>query len=235
MLRKIFGAKRGEVTGEWRKLHYTKLHALYSSPDIIRNVKSRRFRCAGHVARMGESRNAYRVLVRRPEGKRPLGRPRCRWEDNIKMDLREVGYDDREWINLAQDRNQWRAYVRATMNLRSHLRDTGRRPTNTLIRILAGSDVDPGMPEVFRRVRQSFLRQFRACTECGNHHFEQLVGVCYYYGIMPRRVTRKGRPRSRWIDGVDGDARALGVRNWRMVALDRDGWKRVLEEAKTQQ
>ncbi|KAJ4446407.1 hypothetical protein ANN_13103 [Periplaneta americana] len=80
--------------------------------------KSRRLRWAGHVARMGESRNAYRVLVGRPEGKRPLGRPRRRWEDNIKMDLREVGYDDRDWINLAQDRDRWRAYVRAAMNLR---------------------------------------------------------------------------------------------------------------------
>ncbi|KAJ4446915.1 hypothetical protein ANN_13616 [Periplaneta americana] len=117
VVRKIFGAKRDEVTGEWRKLHNTELHALYSSPDIIRNIKSRRLRWAGHVARMGESRNAYRVLVGRPEGKRPLGRPRRRWEDNIKMDLREVGYDDREWINLAKDRDQWRAYVRVAMNL----------------------------------------------------------------------------------------------------------------------
>ncbi|KAJ4450519.1 hypothetical protein ANN_01946 [Periplaneta americana] len=118
VLRKIFGAQRDEVTGEWRKLHNTELHALYSSPDIIRNIKSRRLRWAWHVARMGESRNAYRVLVGRPEGKRPLGRPRRRWEDNIKMDLREVGYDDRDWINLAQDRDRWRAYVRAAMNLR---------------------------------------------------------------------------------------------------------------------
>ncbi|KAJ4433807.1 hypothetical protein ANN_16119 [Periplaneta americana] len=118
VLRKIFGAKRDEVTGEWRKLHNTELHALYSSPDIIRNIKSKRLRWAGHVARMGESRNAYRVLVGRPEGKRPLGRPRRRWEDNIKMDLREVGYEDRDWINLAQDRDRWRAYVRAAMNLR---------------------------------------------------------------------------------------------------------------------
>ncbi|KAJ4426516.1 hypothetical protein ANN_27330, partial [Periplaneta americana] len=117
VLRKIFWAKRDEVTGEWRKLHNTELHALYSSPDIIKNIKSRRLRWAGHVARMGESRNAYRVLVGRLEGKRPLGRPRRRWEDNIKMDLREVGYDDRDWINLAQDRDQWRAYVRAAMNL----------------------------------------------------------------------------------------------------------------------
>ncbi|KAJ4446863.1 hypothetical protein ANN_13563 [Periplaneta americana] len=118
VLRKIFGAKRDEVTGEWRKLHNTELHALYSSPDIIRNIKSRRLRWAGHVARMGESRNAYRVLVGRPEGKRSLGRPRRRWEDNIKMDLREVGYDVRDWINLARDRDRWRAYVRAAMNLR---------------------------------------------------------------------------------------------------------------------
>ncbi|KAJ4431417.1 hypothetical protein ANN_20014 [Periplaneta americana] len=93
VLRKTFGAKRDEVTGEWRKLHNAELHALYSSPDIIRNIKSRRLRWVGHVARMGESRNAYRVLVGRPEGKKPLGRPRRRWEDNIKMDLREVGYD----------------------------------------------------------------------------------------------------------------------------------------------
>ncbi|KAJ4441278.1 hypothetical protein ANN_11132 [Periplaneta americana] len=118
VLRKIFGAKRDEITGEWRKLHNAELHSLYSSHDIIRNIKSRRLRWAGHVARMGESRNPYRVLVGRPEGKRPLGRPRCRWEDNIKMDLREVGYDDRDWINLAQDRDRWRAYVRAAMNLR---------------------------------------------------------------------------------------------------------------------
>ncbi|KAJ4429432.1 hypothetical protein ANN_21601 [Periplaneta americana] len=83
-------------------------------------------RWAGHVALMGESRNAFRVLVGRPEGKRPLGRPRCRWEDNIKMDLREVGYDDRDWINLAQDRDRWRAYVRAAMNLRVPL---PRRPS----------------------------------------------------------------------------------------------------------
>ncbi|KAJ4433652.1 hypothetical protein ANN_15962 [Periplaneta americana] len=128
VLRKIFGAKRDEVTGEWRKLHNAELHALYSSPDIIRNIKSRRLRWAGHVARMGESRNAYRVLVGRPEGKRPLGRPRRRWEDNIKMDLREVGYDDRDWINLAQDRDRWRAYVRAAMNLRLGIMYMGQAP-----------------------------------------------------------------------------------------------------------
>ena len=89
-LRKILGAKRDEITGKWRKLHNVELHALYSSPNIITNLKSRRLRWAGHVARMEEFRNAYRVLVRIPEGKRPLGRPRhYRWED-IKMDLKEM-------------------------------------------------------------------------------------------------------------------------------------------------
>ncbi|KAJ4452333.1 hypothetical protein ANN_03858 [Periplaneta americana] len=118
VVRKIFGAKRDEVTGEWRKLHNAELQALYTSPDIIRNIKSRRLRWAGHVARMGESRNAYRVLVGRPERKRPLGRLRRRWENNIKINLREVGYDCRDWINLAQDRDRWWAYMRAGMNLR---------------------------------------------------------------------------------------------------------------------
>jgi hypothetical protein len=88
VLRRIFGPKRDEVTGGWRKLHNEELHNLYSSPSIIRMIKSRRMRWAGHVARMGEKRNAYRVLVRNLEGKGPLGRPRRRWVDNIKMDLR---------------------------------------------------------------------------------------------------------------------------------------------------
>ena len=91
---------------------------MYSSPTIIRSLKSERLRWAGHIARMEQSRNAYRVLVGKPEGKRPLGRPRHRWEDNIKMDLREVGCDLGEWLDLAEDRGQWRAYVRAVMNLR---------------------------------------------------------------------------------------------------------------------
>ncbi|KAJ4441667.1 hypothetical protein ANN_11525 [Periplaneta americana] len=126
VLRKIFVAKRDEVTEEWRKLHNTELHALYSSPEIIRNIKSKRLRWVGHVAPMGKSRNAYRVLVGRPEGKKPLGRPRRRWEDNIKMDLRKVGYDDSDWINLTQDRDRW-ANVRAAITsgfLKSHLNET---------------------------------------------------------------------------------------------------------------
>jgi hypothetical protein len=87
-------------------LHNDELHDHYSSPNIVRVIKSRRMRWAGHVARMGEGINAYRVLVGRPEGKRPLGRPRRRWEDNIKMDLREIGIDEANWIRLPQDRVQ---------------------------------------------------------------------------------------------------------------------------------
>ena len=91
---------------------------MYSSPIIIRNLKSRRLRWAGHVARMEQFRNAYRVLVGKPESKRPLGRPRRRWEDNSEMDLRKVGYDPGDWIALAEDGEQWRAYARAVMNHR---------------------------------------------------------------------------------------------------------------------
>jgi hypothetical protein len=91
MLRRIFGPKRNEVKGEWRKLHIGELHNLFSSPDITRQIKSRRMRWAGHVARMGEGKNVYRILVGKPEGKRPLERPMRRWEDGIKMDLRKMG------------------------------------------------------------------------------------------------------------------------------------------------
>ena len=118
VLRNIFGAKRNEITGEWRKLHNLELHALYSSPNIFRNLTSRRLRWAGHVARMEQSSNAYRVFVGKPEGKIPLGWPRRRGEDDIKMDLREVDCNPGEWIALAEDTNQWQAYVRAVMNLR---------------------------------------------------------------------------------------------------------------------
>jgi hypothetical protein len=99
-------------------LQNVELHDLYSSPNIVKVIKSRRMRWAGHVARMGEGRGAYRVLVGRPEGKRPLGRPRRRWENNIKMDLAEIGIDGATWIRLAQDRVQWRAFVNTVMNLR---------------------------------------------------------------------------------------------------------------------
>jgi hypothetical protein len=115
--RRIFGPKRDRVTGGWRKLHNKELHNLYSSPSTIRIIKSRRMRCAGHVARMGKKRNAYRLLVGKPEGKRPLGRPRHRWMDNIKMDLLEKRLSGVDWIGLAQDRYRWRALVNSVMNL----------------------------------------------------------------------------------------------------------------------
>jgi hypothetical protein len=117
VLRRIFGPKR-EEDGSWRKLHNGELHSLYSSPNIVRVIKSRRLRWVGHVSRMGEGRGVYRVLVGRPEGKSPLGRPRRRWEDNIKMDLWEIGIDEANWIRLAQDRVQWRDFVSTVKNLR---------------------------------------------------------------------------------------------------------------------
>jgi hypothetical protein len=109
--------KRDEITGEWRKLHNEELNSLYSSPSIVRVIKSRRMRWAGHVARTWEGRGVYRVLMGRPEGRRTLGRPRRRWEDNIKMDLREVGCGCVDWMEVAQDRDRWRALVSAVMNL----------------------------------------------------------------------------------------------------------------------
>jgi hypothetical protein len=117
VLRRIFGPKT-EEDGSWRKLHNDELHSLYSSPNIVRVIKSRRMRWAGHVALMGEGRGVYRVLVGKPEGKRPLERPRCKWEDNIKMDLREIEIDGANWIQLAQDRVQWRACVNTVMSVR---------------------------------------------------------------------------------------------------------------------
>ena len=98
VLRRIFGPKRDEVTGEWRKLHNEELNNLYSSPNIVRVIKSRRMRWAGHVARIGEGRGVYRVLVGKSEGRRPMGRPRRRWENNIRMDLREVGCGCVDWM-----------------------------------------------------------------------------------------------------------------------------------------
>jgi hypothetical protein len=106
------------VTGEWRKLHNEELRDLYCSPSIIRIIKSRRMIWAGQVARMGEKRNAYRLLVGKPEGKTPQGRPRRRWVDNIRMDLGEVGWGDVDWIGLAEDRNRRRAVVNSVLNLR---------------------------------------------------------------------------------------------------------------------
>jgi len=110
--------RRDEVTGEWRRLHNEELNDLYSLPNIVPVVKSRRMRWAGHVARMGEEKGVYRFLVGKPEGRRPLGRRSCRWVDNIRMDLKEVGCGYMDWIGLAKDRDRWRTLVSAVMNLR---------------------------------------------------------------------------------------------------------------------
>jgi hypothetical protein len=118
VLRRIFEPKRDEVTGEWRKLHNKELHNLYSSPSIIRIIKARRMRWAGHVARMGDKKNAYRLLVGKPERRRTLGSPTRRWMDNIRMDLVEVEWGEVDWIGLAQDRDRWRALVNSVLNLR---------------------------------------------------------------------------------------------------------------------
>jgi len=118
VLRRIFGSKRDEITGEWRKLHTEELYDLYSSPNIIRVIISRRMRWVGHVASTGERRGAYRVLVGKPEGKRPPERTRRRWENNIKMDLQEFGYGGTDWIELVQDRDRRWALVKAVVNLR---------------------------------------------------------------------------------------------------------------------
>jgi hypothetical protein len=117
-LRKIFGPKKEDVTGELRKLHNEKLNNLYSSPNIVRVIKSRKIKQAGHVARMGKGRKVYRGLVRKPEKKKPLEKPRRRWDDNIKMDVQKVGCGRIDWIGLAQDRDRWRALVNAVMNFR---------------------------------------------------------------------------------------------------------------------
>jgi hypothetical protein len=117
VLRRIFGPKKDGVMGRRRKLHNEELHNLYSLPSIIRIIKLRRMRWAGHVALMGEKRNMCRLLVRKPEVKRPLGRPRCRWTCNIKMDLLEIELCIVDWIGLAQDMHRWRALVNAVMNL----------------------------------------------------------------------------------------------------------------------
>jgi len=117
VLKRVFGLKRDEVTGEWRKLDNEELNDLYSLPNIVRVIKSRRMRWEGHVARMGEDRGVHRVLVGKPEGKRPLGRPKCRWED-IKMDLQEVGGGRGDWMELAQDRDRWWALVGTVRDFR---------------------------------------------------------------------------------------------------------------------
>jgi hypothetical protein len=117
IVRRIFGPKRDEVTGEWRKLQSDELHILYSSPNIIRQIKSRRMRLAGYVACIRKERKVHKVLMGKPGGKRPLERPRHRWEDGIRMDLSEIGWGSVDWIQLAQDRDQWWDLVNTVMNL----------------------------------------------------------------------------------------------------------------------
>ena len=118
MLRRIYGPKRDGVTGEWRKLHNEELNSLYSSLNIVRVIKSRRMGWAGHVARMEEGRGVHKVMVGKPEGKRPLGRPRRKREDTIKMDLEEAGRGCGDWMELTQDRDRWQALVSTVMNFR---------------------------------------------------------------------------------------------------------------------
>jgi hypothetical protein len=118
VLRRIFGPRRDEVTGDWRRLHNEEINVFYCSPNIMRVIKWKSMRLDGHIARMGEERGVYRMLVGKLEGKRPLGRPRRRWVNNIRMDLQEVGCGHVDWIGLAQDRDRWRKPVSAVMNLR---------------------------------------------------------------------------------------------------------------------
>jgi hypothetical protein len=117
MLRKIFGPKREEDEEGWRRLHNEGLHKMYGSPNITRVIKSRRVRWTGHAACMGEMRDAYKTLVRKPEQKRPLGRPRHRWEDNTRMNLGETGWEGVNWVYMAQGRDQWWDLVNMVTNL----------------------------------------------------------------------------------------------------------------------
>jgi len=118
VLRIIFGPKRDEVTGEWRKLHNEELNDLCSSPTIVRVIKWRSMRWVWHEARLGERRGVYRILVMTREGKRPCGKPKRKWEGDIKMDFKGIGGGDMDWIDLASDRNWWRTRVKEVMYLR---------------------------------------------------------------------------------------------------------------------
>jgi hypothetical protein len=117
VLRRIFGPAWDEIIGEWKKLHNEELNDLYSSPNTFRVIKSIRMRWEWHVIRMEERGGSYRDLLGKPEGRRPSARPRRRWEDNIKMDLQEMGWWGMDWIDVAQDRDSWWVFVKAVMSL----------------------------------------------------------------------------------------------------------------------
>jgi hypothetical protein len=114
-MRIIFGPKRKKVAGSGRKLHHEELYNLYTSPNVIRLIKTMRW--TGHVACMEQMKNSYRILLRKPKGKRLLGRPRYRWEDNIRMNLREIGWEGVDWKYLTQNKDQWQALMNMIMNL----------------------------------------------------------------------------------------------------------------------
>ncbi|KAJ4431639.1 hypothetical protein ANN_20238 [Periplaneta americana] len=224
VLRKIFGVKRDEVTGEWRKLHNAELHALYPSPDIIRNIKCRRLRWAGHVARMDESINAYSVLVGRPEGKIPLGRSRRRWED--------MGYDGYDgWIkfeNETQDRQEWRNAIceregkdsgfsydlldgaRTTCHTKGQgIRRTGKKRIRK--RIISGTDI----------IRK-LLRWAGHVARMGESRNA--------YRVLVGRPEGK---RRRWEDDIKMDLGDVGYddRDWINLAQDRDQWRAYVRAA----
>jgi hypothetical protein len=117
-LRRIFGSKRNEVSGDWRRLHNEELHNLYASLNIIKVVKPMEMRGAGHVSPVGEMGREYKILIGKPEVRRPRRRPRRKWEDIIRMDFREIGWEDVDWICLTQDREQWQVLINIVMNLR---------------------------------------------------------------------------------------------------------------------
>ena len=117
ILRRLFGPK-WDAKGEWRRLHNEELHSLYRLPNIVRVIKSRSLRWTGHVARMNKGRSALRIVTGTPAGKRPLRRPRHRWEDNIRVDLKEIGINTRNWVDMAQDKDYWKTLVNVALNLR---------------------------------------------------------------------------------------------------------------------